>query len=169
VRDGEAALDLVPTLPGVDRERIAVFGQSLGGAVAIPVVARGKGRVPVKALVVEGAFAGYRRIVRDKLAAAVVTWPLAWPVSLLFDDAWSPERFVADLAPVPFVVVHGTKDPVVPFSHGERLAALAKEPKGFWVIEGGGHGNAFAGEDVRRQFVTFLSTAFEGRLPAAPP
>src|SRR5512139_109028 len=65
VRDGEAALDLVPTLPGVDRERIAVFGQSLGGAVAIPVVARGKGRVPVKALVVEGAFAGYRRIVRD--------------------------------------------------------------------------------------------------------
>ncbi len=40
---------------------------------------------------------------------------------------------------VPILIVHGTRDNVVPFAFGERLFALANEPKRFVRIEGGGH------------------------------
>jgi fermentation-respiration switch protein FrsA (DUF1100 family) len=166
VRDGEAALALLPTLPGVERERIAVFGQSLGGSVAIPVVARMKGRVPVKALVVEGAFAGYRRIVRDRISEHVLMWPLLLPARFLTDDDWSPERFVAAVSPVPFLDIHGTADPVVPFSHGERLHDLASEPKAFLAVEGGGHLDEVVDGAARRPILAFLEAAMEGRTAA---
>ena len=63
-RDGIAALDQFFRIGGVDAGRVAVFGQSLGGAVAVYAVANSPRKGDVKALIVDGAFAGYRRIVR---------------------------------------------------------------------------------------------------------
>ena len=110
------------------------------------------------ALVIDSAFAGYRRIVRDKLIAGIVTLPLAWPASWTVEDGYSPERWIGSVAPVPVVVIHGTKDPVVPFSHGERLYRLAGQPKGFWKVEGGGHATALLLPDVRNQLLGFLDS-----------
>ncbi|MGH9720733.1 MAG: alpha/beta hydrolase [Bryobacteraceae bacterium] len=47
----------------------------------------------------------------------------------------------------PLWVVHGTKDDVVPWSHGKRLFARAAEPKQALWVEGGGHNDvvSFAG------------------------
>ncbi len=41
----------------------------------------------------------------------------------------------------PIIIVHGTRDEVVPFRMGQQLFAAAPEPKRFYPIEGAGHNN----------------------------
>ncbi len=167
-RDGIAALDQVFRIGGVDPGRVAILGQSLGGAVAVYAVANSPRKGDVKALIVDSAFAGYRRIVRDRLKSLVVTWPLSYPASWTVEDGHSPERWIGTIAPVPVVVIHGMKDTIVPFSHGELLYELAKDPKGFWKVEGGGHVRALLLPDVRKQMLAFLASVFtpENKFPS---
>jgi len=169
-RDGVAALDLAFHLREAEKGGVVVLGQSLGGAIATYAVATSPRRGEVKALILDSAFAGYRRIVRDKLIAGIVTLPLAWPASWTVEDRYSPERWIGSVAPVPVVVIHGTKDPVVPFSHGERLYRLAGQPKGFWKIEGGGHATALRLPDVRARLLGFLDSVLPppGNNPSPP-
>lgn len=161
-RDGIAALDRLFRLPGVDPGKVAVFGQSLGGAVAVYAVANSPRKAEVRALIVDGAFAGYRRIVRDKLASLVVTWPFSHPASWTVEDGYSPERWIRKVGTIPVIVIHGTRDPVVPYEHGKRLYELANDPKGFWTIQGGGHITGLANPEVRAQFLAFLAATFSG-------
>lgn len=167
-RDGVAALDLAFHIRGADGGGIVVFGQSLGGAIAAYAVANSPRRGEIRALIVDSAFAGYRRIVRDKLIAGIVTLPLAWPGSWTVEDGYSPERWIGSVAPVPVVVIHGTKDPVVPFSHGERLYRLAKQPKGFWKVEGGRHATALLLPDVRNRLLGFLDSVLPSSVKNLP-
>jgi hypothetical protein len=167
-RDGVAALDLAFSIRGADGSGVVVFGQSLGGAIAAYAVANSPRRGDVKALIIDSAFAGYRRIVRDKLIAGIVTLPLAWPASWTVEDGYSPERWIGSVAPVPVVVIHGTKDPIVPFSHGERLYRLAGQPKGLWKVEGGGHATALLLPDVRNQLLRFLDSVLPSSVKNLP-
>jgi fermentation-respiration switch protein FrsA (DUF1100 family) len=50
--------------------------------------------------------------------------------------------------------MHGTDDPAIPILFGERLFALAHEPKQFVRFPGGGHDNLdnFGAIDTARQF-----------------
>jgi len=156
--DGLAILDAAFRMEGVDRDRVAVLGQSLGGAVAVYAVANSPWKGDIQALIVDSAFAGYRRVVRDKLIAGIITLPLAWPASWTVEDGYSPERWIGSVAPVPVIVIHGTRDGIVPFSHGERLYRLADEPKGFWKVENGGHTTALFLPEVRKRLLDFLDS-----------
>lgn len=167
-QDGVAALDLAFRICGAKGGGVIVLGQSLGGAIAAYAVANSPHREQIKALIIDSAFAGYRRIVRDKLIAGIVTLPLAWPGSWTVEDGYSPERWVELIAPVPVVVIHGTKDRVVPFSHGERLYRLSGEPKGFWTVEGGGHATALLLPDVRNQLLRFLDSVLPSSETSLP-
>lgn len=158
--DARAALALLPTLRGVDRNRIAVLGQSLGGAVAIRTVATANEGRLVKAVAVDAAFASYRLIVRDRMTEFPLTWLTKYPASFLFDDGYSPERVIGSVSPVPIVLIHGTDDRIVPYRHGEILFGKAREPKALWTLRGGGHGSGFADPVVRSRLIDFLVRAF---------
>lgn len=157
-RDARAALSKILSLPGVSQDRLVVFGQSLGAAIAVHTVATATPSRRPRVLILESPFAGYRRIVRDKLSSVIVTWPFAWPASRFFDDEYSPERWIGKVAPVPVIVIHGTADRVVPYAHGKRLYDLASDPKGIWTVEGGGHGTALRNPEARGQFLAFLAS-----------
>ena len=167
-RDGIAALDQFFRIGGVDAGRVAVFGQSLGGAVAVYAVANSPRKGDVKALILDSAFAGYRRVVRDKLAALIVTWPISVPASWTVEDRYSPERWIREIGPIPVIVIHGTRDPVVPYDHGKRLYELANDPKGFWTLEGGGHATALSNLEVRAQFLAFLVSVLPPKKNSLP-
>jgi hypothetical protein len=166
-RDARAALSKLLSLPGISPDRLVVFGQSLGAAVAVYTVATASSARRPRALILDSPFAGYRRIVREKLSSPIITWPLAWPVSRFFDDEYSPERWIGKIAPVPVIVIHGTADRVVPYADGKMLYDLASDPKGIWTVEGGGHATALRNPEVRRQFLAFLASVLppegEGR------
>ncbi|MEK7365696.1 MAG: alpha/beta fold hydrolase [Candidatus Deferrimicrobiota bacterium] len=168
-RDARAALSHILSFPDVSPDRLVVFGQSLGAAVAVHTVATASSVRRPRALILDSPFAGYRRIVRDRLSSLIVTWPFAWPASRFFDDEYSPERWIGKISPVPVIVIHGTADRVVPYAHGKMLYDLASDPKGIWTVEGGGHGTALRNPEVRGQFLAFLASVLppegEGRLP----
>jgi fermentation-respiration switch protein FrsA (DUF1100 family) len=162
-RDAIAAIDTLFTLPGVDHERVAVLGQSIGGAIALTAVAHSPQKSRIRAIAVDSTFPSYRRIVRDKLSAIFFTWPFQYPISWFFADDFSPERHIAELPPVPILVIHGDQDRVIPLKHGQRLYASLAEPKEFWLVHAD-HIASFADPEIRRRFVSFLEQAF-----AVPP
>lgn len=130
--DSNSALDYVRSRTDVNPDRLLVLGQSLGGANAIAVVGSGN-RKGVKAIVIESTFYSYSSIASDKVSGA----------GILMDDTFSPERYIANLSPTPFLLLHGTADQVIPFSHATKLFGQANDPKRLITIEGGTHTEAF--------------------------
>ena len=107
-------------------ERIVPWGESLGSGVAVALASTQKvGRLMLEAPFTSAIDVGAR-----------VYWFL--PVRLLMKDPFRSDLRIARIS-VPVLIVHGSRDNVVPFAFGERLFALANEPKRFVRINGGGH------------------------------
>jgi fermentation-respiration switch protein FrsA (DUF1100 family) len=136
IQDSAAAIRYVQGRDDVDRDKIIVLGQSLGGANAIAAVGGNKfdGIVGV---VIDSAFSSYEDVCKDHV------WPLFKPlVGWLIGDACNPIDYVDKIAPTPLVIIHGTADSVVPYYHGSLLHARAKEPKELWTVDSGRHTDA---------------------------
>lgn len=155
-RDAAAAIATVFTLDGVGADRVALFGQSLGGSVAITTLANSRYKQKIAALIVEGAFSGYRSIAREALARAWLTWPLQWPLSFAVDDEHQPVEAITRVSPVPVLIVQGEEDPVVPVSHAEALYAAAREPKSLWLVPRAGHIDVFRLPEYRDRLLQYL-------------
>jgi len=156
--DALAAIDRLFRTEGVDKDRIVVFGQSLGGAVAVYAVANSPHRDRIRALIIDSAFSGYRRIAREKIAEVVLLWPFQTPLSLLVTDRYSPCRWIGRIRPVPVLILHGEADKVVPVRHGERLYRLAEEPKQLWIAPGAGHIQALSDGNLRKRLLSYLDS-----------
>lgn len=154
--DTEAAFKKLMSL--YPDERIVVLGQSLGGAIAIYMVANSSLKKDIKALISEGSFASYRQIAREKLGQFFLTWPFQYPLSLLFNDSYSPVRYIDKVSPVPLVILHGDMDRIVPVHHGEILYKKAFEPKEFWLAKDLGHIESFKDEGIRERLVEYLKS-----------
>lgn len=139
--------------------RLVVYGQSLGGSVALRLAADAPQRERIAAVVAESAFSSYRGIAREKLAQAWLTWPLQWPLSYLVSDRYSAIDEIERISPIPLLLIHGQRDPVVDAGHSEELYAAAKEPKGLWRIPEGRHIDALRDEATRSRFLEYLGAA----------
>ncbi len=163
IQDGIAAIRYVGGREDVAADRVVVFAQSLGGAIAIAALARTEAP-PVKALAVESSFASSSSVAQDKLGRLWPIWPLQWPLSrLLFSTRWHPQRHIAQLPQMPLLFIHGTADRIVPYREGKRLFALAHEPKEFWSVKNGRHTEAFTrhGAVYRTRLAEFFEKALE--------
>ncbi len=160
--DAEAALGTLLRLPGVDPERIAVLGQSIGGAVAVNLAADSPRRAHIRALVVDSSFASYRQITREKLGSLWLTWPLQYPLSWLMSDRYSPVRSIGRVAPIPVLILHGLRDPVVPERHAEELFAAARRPKQLWLTAEPGHIHSILIPAVRVRLKRYLEERMAG-------
>jgi fermentation-respiration switch protein FrsA (DUF1100 family) len=156
--DFEAALRLLLEAPEFGTDRVVVFGQSLGAALAITALADSPNRDRVQGLVVEGAFTSYRDLAREKLGGFWLTWPLQWPLGFTIDDRYRPIEAIARLAPMPVLLIHGEDDRVVPAHHARDLFAAAGEPKDLWLVPETGHIQAMARPEVRAHLLDYLHT-----------
>lgn len=123
-QDVDAAYDFLVTAKGVSAERIIALGRSLGGAIAVDLASR----KPVGGLIIESSFvSAYRVMTRVRL----------FP----FDRFLTLSKLKAVRCPV--LVIHGTRDEVIPFWHGQRLFEAANAPKlSLWVPDAG-HNDLF--------------------------
>jgi len=157
VQDGRAALRWIAKNSPKDQPLI-IFGQSLGGAIALRVAGELRDEIGYRGVIVDSTFHSYREAARKVLSQSALTWlfqPLAY---LVLSDRWSPKEHIAKISPRPLLVIHGTRDRTVAYSLGERVFELAREPKEFWRVEGGGHTSLLAGFDrsERQRFVAAI-------------
>lgn len=157
----------------LDPDRIGVIGPSAGGHLAAMLGASGD--VPE----LEGTL-GEHRDVSSRVSCVV---DLFGPTDLLalgekHDRAGSPEsrllggplperrELARQASPMtyvtpddpPFLIIHGTNDPVIPFKQSESfIAALKKAQVDAWLVpvQGGVHGN-FRTPDVAARFYAFF-------------
>jgi fermentation-respiration switch protein FrsA (DUF1100 family) len=155
--DVEAALGFLVQHSERYGEPVIVFGQSLGGALAIEAVVNSAYRRHIKGLIVDSAFADYRLIAREKLAGFWLTWPFQWPLSLTINDDYSPLSGVSEVAPIPLLIMHGEQDQVVPVHHARLLYEQAQEPKSIWIFPDGSHGAAIGNPDARNRLVSYMN------------
>jgi uncharacterized protein len=161
VEDGVAALEWAARRAA--GTPLVVFGQSLGGAVALKSVIDNKDRFAVALVVVESTFPSYQGAARKVMSSGFLTWlfqPLAY---LLFSDKQAPGKDIVKISPVPLVVIHGNRDGVVDFELGKKVFEYANEPKEFWTVEGGGHIEAFwrFGDTFRPKLLAKLKAVIE--------
>jgi fermentation-respiration switch protein FrsA (DUF1100 family) len=124
-------------------ERISLWGESLGTGVAVALAATHR----VGHVVLEAPFTSAVDI------GAQVYWFL--PVRHLMKDTFRSDLRIGKVG-APLLVLHGTRDTTIPIAFGERLFALAHEPKRFVRFEGGGHADLddYGAWDTVRAFLT---------------
>lgn len=128
------------------RTPMMVYGQSLGGAVALRTLLELKDEIPICLLVLDSTFQSYQSAARDLLASSALTWlmqPLAYA---LISDSWSPEGRVGELK-MPAVVMHSEGDRIVRYRRGRELYDALGGPKELWTVKSPGHTEGLVGDD----------------------
>jgi uncharacterized protein len=140
LKDAAAAYAFTTARYGADR--IVVWGFSLGTGVAVALASE----QPVGKLILEAPFSSTVDV------AASLFWYM--PVRLVMRDTFRSDERIARVK-VPLLIMHGTDDRAIPIQFGERLFALANEPKRFVRFPGGGHENLgdFGAIETARQFI----------------
>jgi len=166
--DADAALEKLFSMPETDPDRVVVLGQSLGGSIAIYTVANSPHKDRIRALVVDSAFSGYRRIAREKIGSFWLTWPFQYPLSWTITDRYSADQWIGKISPMPVLILHGLDDPVVPMHHGRILSEAAGQPKEFWLTARPGHVQSFGDDAVRKNLLDYLSNILRQKPTAGP-
>lgn len=136
IDDTNAALDCVLARSDVDTSRIGMYGQSLGGAIGLNVMAE---RPEIRAAVIESAFASWRDEAANVLGGESPAWwarALAWT---LIPDGRRADDAIARCAPRPILILHGTADTIVFATHGRRLKAAGDGHVTLLELAGGSH------------------------------
>ena len=151
--DAEAAFDWLVGEGGVPAERVALYGESLGGAVAVELARRR----PAACLFLESSFTS----LPDVGARAYPILPVRLLATIRYDSrAKLPEL---DL---PILVAHSPEDELVPFEFGRALFEAAGGPKAFLETSGRHNDGGFLQRTEWRDEVgAFLRSALAASDP----
>ena len=128
---------------GVAEERIVIYGESLGSAVAVQLASGRRAR----ALVLEAPMSAALDIGKSH-------YP--WlPLGLLMKDRWLSRDYIGTIE-VPLLVLHGDRDRIIPISSGRDLFELAPQPKQFVTVAGAGH-NDLSQHGLTTSLLEFLA------------
>jgi len=122
--DARAAYDYVRERLGVPPDRIAIYGWSLGGAVAVDLASE----VPHAALILEGAPASLANIGQQM-------YPM-FPIRLIMRNPFEAVLKIGRVT-APILILHASEDEIVPITEGRLLFASATAPKTFVEVRGG--------------------------------
>lgn len=125
--------------------RVGIFGNSLGGAIALQAMANDP---RIECGVIESTFADFleaaclRATAWTKIRIDPFVYPGLWRAGAEGD--WKPFQVSPETAALsiskPVFMIHGSDDWVFPASHGERIFKNLSSPSKEWLlVPGGGH------------------------------
>ena len=122
--DAQAGWRYLTEIQNISPERIILFGESLGGAVAAWLAAREKPGL----LVLASTFTSV-----PNLAAQIYPFlPVRWITRFHYNTLESLQSVTC-----PVFIAHSPEDEIIPFEHGQQLFQAASAPKQFLSLEGG--------------------------------
>ena len=141
----EAGYATLATRPGVDPQRIYVYGRSLGSAVAIYTAARR----PVAGLILESPFTSAAAMARHHYGL----FP-RFLLHLSLDNLTAVKR-----VDCPILLFHGDADRLVPTAMGMAVALAAPGPVEVVLLHGSGHNDTYeiGGRAYRDKMWAFIT------------
>ncbi len=130
--DGEAALAHVLKERGVAPNKVVVFGQSLGSAVAAQLANQ---HADLAGLILETPFPSI-------IEAAHSLYGKHVPVEALLNARYDVGRRLAAVR-MPVLVIHGDHDSILPLPLGRAVFEAANDPKEWLLIPGADHNDTF--------------------------
>ena len=105
--DAQTALNYLRSRAETRDHRIIVYGQSLGGAVSIKLVAKNQEAGDIIGLILENTFLSMRKLIPSII-------PPAKYVTLLCHQVWPSESILPNITKVPILFLSGLQDEIVP-------------------------------------------------------
>jgi fermentation-respiration switch protein FrsA (DUF1100 family) len=119
-QDETAAYDYLTTKLNTPADRVVIFGRSVGTGPATYIAARR----PVAGLILQSPFLSAFRVLTR--------------IPLLPFDKFPNSKNIRQVR-CPVLIMHSHGDSVIPYWHGQRLFALANEPKQFFSAKNADH------------------------------
>ncbi|XP_068618494.1 protein ABHD13 [Battus philenor] len=153
--DAQAAIDYILQRSDLDRNKIMLFGRSLGGAVAIDLASRIEYRNKIWALVVENTFTSI-----PDMAQIILRWKcLKWLPKFCHKNKYMSIKKMGQVL-TPTLIICGSNDALVPPGMAKdlytRCGAICKK---IAVIPGGGHDDTWTCRDYYASIQQFLLNA----------
>lgn len=119
--DAQTALNYVLKHEIFKDTKIVVYGQSLGGAVAIDLVSKNESKV--NALIIENTFLSIPKLVPHIL-------PLLQYLTFMCSQIWPSDKSIKKIKFIPILFLSGTRDEVIPQQHMKKLFELSQTSGG---------------------------------------
>jgi fermentation-respiration switch protein FrsA (DUF1100 family) len=176
ISDLKAAIDWLYNREEILKDKIGVIGLSLGGVIAILTASQDE---RIKAICTWSTPADLKDPEFQNTAKSIfgevkiekiilkeyIDLPSGDRIKRKFlIDAFKHDilKSVEKISPRPILIIHGTKDPLVPISHAEKLFEKAKDPKKKILIENADH--TFNKWDWQWQVINYTIEWFEKNL-----
>ncbi|KAJ2902244.1 hypothetical protein MKZ38_000784 [Zalerion maritima] len=156
--DAQTALDYLRQRAETSRHRLVVYGQSLGGAVSIKLVAKNQHKGGIAGLILENTFLSMRKLIPSVI-------PPAKYLTLLCHQVWPSDSVIASIK-LPILFMSGLQDEIVPPKHMRQLYELCTSEQKRWKpFPGGDHNSSVLEEGYFEAIADFVadvtSEAFE--------
>lgn len=125
MRDAQAAYAAALAIVGTPK-RIVLIGESLGSGPAVMLATQ----CACAGLILDAPYSSILDVAADRF------W--MFPVWFLLTDTFRSDLSIPHIK-TPVLIAHGDQDRTVPMRFGEKLFALAPEPKEFIRVPGRGH------------------------------
>jgi dipeptidyl aminopeptidase/acylaminoacyl peptidase len=163
-KDVLAALSVLKARKDIDLHRIGIYGFSMGGSTALLAAAKSGA---FSAVAVDSAFTSLRDQAREAIRGfyhlpsfpflhlAIFGYELYFQTRV---ENIAPVNVIANISPVPLLIIAGEGDKLIPADNGRKLYSAAGEPKELWIIPGADHGGtlAAAGSEYEKRVGEFF-------------
>ena len=132
--DAQTGLDYIRQRSDLKDSKLVIYGQSLGGAVAIKLVAENQHQADIAGVILENTFVSIRKLIP-------VAFPPAKYLARLCHQYWTSEETLPKItANIPFLFLSGLEDEIVPAPMMRTLYEICNVETKIWrTFEHGSH------------------------------
>ena len=149
--DGQTALDYVRNHEELKKTKLVIYGQSLGGAVAIKLIAANQQGGDIAGVILENTFTSIRKLIPTVMPPAkfIANW---------CHQKWGSDESIVQITDkkIPFLFLSGLRDEIVPPDMMKTLFDACPSQKAWKEFPNGDHNSTVAEAGYFDAIWTFL-------------